>query len=52
MKKQKCNKKIKLEIGDSEEIRYPSNYFDAVTVAFESEISKISIKDSQKSEGY
>ena len=34
MKKQKRNKKIKLEIGDSEEIRYPSNYFDAVTVAF------------------
>ena len=48
--KQKCNK-IKLEIGDSEEIRYPSNYFDAVTVAFGSEISKISIKDSQKSKG-
>ena len=34
VKKQKRNKKIKLEIGDSEEIRYPSNYFDAVTVAF------------------
>ena len=34
VKKQKHNKKIKLEIGDSEEIRYPSNYFDAVTVAF------------------
>ena len=34
LKKQKLNKNIKLEIGDSEEIRYPSNYFDAVTVAF------------------
>ena len=34
VKKHKRNKKIKLEIGDSEEIGYPSNYFDAVTVAF------------------
>ena len=34
VKKHNRHKKIKLEIGDSEEIRYPSNYFDAVTVAF------------------
>ena len=34
VKKHKRNKKIKLEIGDSEQIDYPSNYFDAVTVAF------------------
>ena len=34
VKKHKRNKIIKLEIGDSEEIGYPSNYFDAVTVAF------------------
>ena len=28
------DKKIKMEIGDSEDIDYPENYFDAVTVAF------------------
>ena len=34
VKRNQCQKNIKLEIGDSESIDYPSNYFDAVTVAF------------------
>ena len=34
VKKNQCDKKIKMEIGDSENIDYPENYFDAVTVAF------------------
>ena len=34
VKKTQCDKKIKMEIGDSEDIEYPENYFDAVTVAF------------------
>ena len=31
VKKNQCDKKIKMEIGDSENIDYPENYFDAVT---------------------
>ena len=34
VKKSQWDKKIKMEIGDSEDIDYPDNYFDAVTVAF------------------
>ena len=34
IKKSQWHKKIKMEIGDSEKISYPANYFDAVTVAF------------------
>ena len=34
LKKQKLNDSITLEIGDSENILYPENHFDAVTVAF------------------
>jgi len=32
--KSRWDVKIKMEIGDSEKIAYPANYFDAVTVAF------------------
>ena len=32
--KSRWDGKIKMEIGDSEKIAYPANYFDAVTVAF------------------
>ncbi len=32
--KQKLDKVISLEVGDSENMRYQDNYFDAVTVAF------------------
>ena len=34
MKKKKLNKLIKLELGDSEDLKYSNNYFDAITVAF------------------
>lgn len=34
VKKNKWDKKIKMKIGDSENIDYPKDYFDAVTVAF------------------
>ena len=34
VKKSRWGKNIKMEIGDSENIGYPANYFDAVTVAF------------------
>ncbi len=34
IKKSQWHKKIKMEIGDSEKISYPANYFDAVTIAF------------------
>jgi demethylmenaquinone methyltransferase/2-methoxy-6-polyprenyl-1,4-benzoquinol methylase len=34
VKKSQWDKKIIMEIGDSENIGYPANYFDAVTVAF------------------
>ncbi len=34
VKKSQWDKKIIMEIGDSENICYPANYFDAVTVAF------------------
>ena len=34
VKKNQLHKKIKMEIGDSESIDYPENYFDAITVAF------------------
>ncbi len=34
VKKTQWDKKIKMKIGDSEDIDYPENYFDAVTVAF------------------
>ena len=34
LKKSRWGKNIKMEIGDSENIGYPANYFDAVTVAF------------------
>ena len=34
VKKTQWEKKIKMKIGDSEDIDYPENYFDAVTVAF------------------
>ena len=32
--KSRWDVKIKMEIGDSEKIAYPANYFDAVAVAF------------------
>ena len=34
VKKNQWSEKIKMEFGDSENINYPANYFDAVTVAF------------------
>ena len=34
VKKGQWDKRIKMQIGDSENIDYPANYFDAVTVAF------------------
>lgn len=34
VKKNQWDKKIKMKIGDSENIDYPNDYFDAVTVAF------------------
>ena len=34
VKKSQWHKNIKMEIGDSENIDYPADYFDAVTVAF------------------
>lgn len=34
VKKSQWGKNIKMEIGDSENIDYPANYFDVVTVAF------------------
>lgn len=34
MKKKKLDKLIKLELGDSENLKYSDNYFDAITVAF------------------
>ena len=34
VKRNRYQNNIKLEIGDSESIDYPTNYFDAVTVAF------------------
>jgi len=34
MKKKKLDKLIKLELGDSENLKYEDEYFDAITVAF------------------
>lgn len=34
MKKKKLDQLIKLELGDSENLKYANNYFDAITVAF------------------
>jgi len=34
IKKKKLDKIIKLELGDSEKLKYSENYFDAITVAF------------------
>jgi demethylmenaquinone methyltransferase/2-methoxy-6-polyprenyl-1,4-benzoquinol methylase len=34
MKKKKLDKLIKLELGDSENLKYSDDYFDAITVAF------------------
>lgn len=34
MKKKKLDKLIKLELGDSENLKYTNDYFDAITVAF------------------
>ena len=34
VKNRKFNNRIKMEIGDSEKLSYPDNYFDAATVAF------------------